>query len=62
MRFFAEECDNLAGFQVLVDAGTGFGGLTAKLVDLLADDYRYLHAGIYIVGYKANMAKITKCF
>ena len=56
MRFFAEECDNLAGFQVLADAGTGFGGLTAKLVDLLADDYRYLHAGIYTVSYKANMA------
>jgi len=39
LRFFAEECDNLAGFQVLADAGTGFGGLNAKLVDLLADDY-----------------------
>ena len=62
MRFFAEECDNLAGFQVLADAGTGFGGLNAKLVDLLADDYRYLHAGIYTVGFRATMANITKYF
>lgn len=39
VRGFAEECDNLEGFQLLADCADGFGGLSTSLTQLLADDY-----------------------
>ena len=39
LRFFAEECDNLQGFQLLYDSHDAFAGLSASLVNHLADDY-----------------------
>jgi len=39
LRFFAEECDNLGGFQVVADYQDGFGGVSASLLDLLQDEY-----------------------
>lgn len=39
VRFFAEECDKLQAFQMLNDNFDAFGGLSASLVDMLADEY-----------------------
>ena len=39
IRFFAEECDFLSGFQILTDCVDGFGGVNSDLLDLLSDDY-----------------------
>ena len=39
LRSFAEEADNLQGFQVLSDNFDAFGGLGGSLVELLADEY-----------------------
>jgi len=40
VRGFAEECDNLEGFQLIADITDGFGGLSTSLIQLLSDDYR----------------------
>eukprot|EP00891_Asterochloris_glomerata_P007534 jgi/Astpho2/7534/fgenesh1_pg.00114_%23_113_t len=39
VRFWAEECDTLQGFQCFVDDQTGFGRLAADLLPDLRDDY-----------------------
>ncbi|XP_022105673.1 protein misato homolog 1-like [Acanthaster planci] len=48
LHFFVEECDQLQGFQVLVDFYDGFGGLGSSLVENLADEYK--GKGIMAVG------------
>ncbi|NXN99320.1 MSTO1 protein, partial [Rhinopomastus cyanomelas] len=39
LRFYAEECDFLQGFQVLCDLHSGFSGVGAKATELLHDEY-----------------------
>lgn len=39
MRFFAEECDNLATVQVFADMQDGFGGLSCSLLRALREEY-----------------------
>ena len=39
VRWYAEECDVLGGFQLVSDNHDGFGGLSAKIAELLADEY-----------------------
>ena len=39
LHYFVEECDSLQGFQVMVDAGDGFGGLGADWLENLSDEY-----------------------
>ena len=39
VRWYAEECDVLGGFQLISDNHDGFGGLSAKIAELLADEY-----------------------
>ncbi|XP_010135594.1 PREDICTED: protein misato homolog 1, partial [Buceros rhinoceros silvestris] len=39
LHFYAEECDNLQGFQVLCDLHDGFSGVGAKVTELLYDEY-----------------------
>ncbi|XP_065912037.1 protein misato homolog 1-like isoform X2 [Dysidea avara] len=40
LHFFSEECDNLQGFQLLVDMQDGFGGMAAEIaVHLLQELY-----------------------
>ncbi|XP_075301323.1 protein misato homolog 1 isoform X2 [Opisthocomus hoazin] len=39
LRFYAEECDQLQGFQVLCDLHNGFSGVGAKVTELLYDEY-----------------------
>ena len=39
MRHYAEECDNLGGFQLVCDWQDGFGGLSCDVVDLVSDEY-----------------------
>merc|ERR1719341_43045 len=39
LRFFAEECDDLHGFQVVADYHDGFGGMSSSVLDLLCDEY-----------------------
>ncbi|XP_058788776.1 protein misato [Phymastichus coffea] len=39
IRAYAEECNLMQGFQVLVDADDGFGGLAASLIQYLKDEY-----------------------
>ena len=38
-RRFLEECDTLAGFHLLVDANSGFGGMGKALLTRIRDDY-----------------------
>ncbi|XP_014666318.1 PREDICTED: protein misato homolog 1-like [Priapulus caudatus] len=39
LHFFAEECDNLHGFQILVDYYNGFGGLGSEMTEMIQDEY-----------------------
>lgn len=39
IRNYAEECDNLGGFQLISDYQDGFGGMSSCIVDLLSDEY-----------------------
>ncbi|KAJ3178264.1 Protein misato 1 [Gaertneriomyces sp. JEL0708] len=39
IRFFAEECDSLQGFNVLADALDGFSGIGASLLELINDEF-----------------------
>jgi hypothetical protein len=39
VRFWAEECDTLRGFQLSADDLGGFGGLAAAAVEELRDEY-----------------------
>ena len=39
IRHYAEECDNLGGFQVVSDCDDGWGGVSSRLVELLSDEY-----------------------
>ncbi|XP_033750191.1 protein misato homolog 1-like [Pecten maximus] len=39
LHFFIEECDHLQGFQVLLDAFDGFGGLGSNILQHLEDEY-----------------------
>ncbi|CAB3388170.1 Hypothetical predicted protein [Cloeon dipterum] len=39
IRRYAEECDNLQGFQVIADAINAFGGLACSATQFLADEY-----------------------
>ncbi|XP_069796670.1 protein misato homolog 1 [Narcine bancroftii] len=40
LHFYTEECDYLQGFHVLCDLQDGFSGLSAKVVEMLQDEYR----------------------
>ncbi|KAJ3165670.1 Protein misato 1 [Geranomyces variabilis] len=39
MRFFVEESDSLQGFNLVADATDGFAGITASLLEYIADDF-----------------------
>lgn len=39
LRFYIEECDNIQGFHVLMDAHNGFSGLSSKCLEYLNDEY-----------------------
>ncbi|OQV15376.1 Protein misato-like protein 1 [Hypsibius exemplaris] len=39
IRYFVEECENMQGFQVLMDGHDGFAGLGTAVLDHLADEY-----------------------
>jgi len=39
VRFFAEESDSLRGFHLLCDNQSGFGGLSVRVAEMLAEDY-----------------------
>ncbi|KAI9280611.1 tubulin domain-containing protein [Umbelopsis sp. AD052] len=38
-RFFAEECDQLQGFQIMTSVHDGFGGFTCGLLENIRDEY-----------------------
>ncbi|XP_014224508.1 protein misato [Trichogramma pretiosum] len=39
IRNYVEECNMMQGFQVLMDADNGFGGLSAACIEYLRDEY-----------------------
>lgn len=39
VRFYAEECDHMQGFNLLTDINNGFGGLSSGFLDYLSDEY-----------------------
>ncbi|XP_050045473.2 protein misato homolog 1 [Dermacentor andersoni] len=39
VRWFAEDCDSLQAFNILLDGHDGFTGLTSSLLEILHDDY-----------------------
>lgn len=39
IRYWAEECDSLGGFRVLCDDSSGFGGVCARALEDIRDDY-----------------------
>ncbi|XP_065285864.1 protein misato homolog 1 isoform X2 [Dermacentor albipictus] len=39
VRWFAEDCDSLQAFNILLDGHNGFTGLTSSLLEILHDDY-----------------------
>ncbi len=40
LRQFSEECDRLQGFQFMVDAYNGFGGISSKCFDIVKEEFR----------------------
>ncbi|XP_059490557.1 protein misato homolog 1 [Neocloeon triangulifer] len=51
IRRYAEESDNLQGFQVLVDSVNAFGGLASAATQFLADDYSSKSIFTFPVGH-----------
>lgn len=39
LRFFAEECDHMQGFQFLVDDSCGFASIAGDFLEILVDEY-----------------------
>lgn len=39
IRFFAEECDFLQGFQIVLDSENSFGGYASETARFLADEF-----------------------
>ena len=39
VRYWAEDCDTLGGFRVLCDDSSGFGGVCARALEDIRDDY-----------------------
>ncbi|XP_046455765.1 protein misato homolog 1-like [Daphnia pulex] len=39
IRFFIEECDYFQGFNILLDADNGYGGVTSQLLELINQEY-----------------------
>ena len=39
LHFFAEECDHLQGFHLLVDHDTGFGAVGSHFAQEIADEF-----------------------
>lgn len=39
LRFYIEECDNIQGFHVLMDAHNGFSGMSSKCLEYIKDEY-----------------------
>lgn len=55
-RWFAEDCDALQAFNVLLDGHNGFTGLTSSLLEVLQDDYpnkAFLCWPLYQPSYKS---------
>jgi hypothetical protein len=47
VHFFTEECDNLQGFQLLVDVFDGFGGLAASVLEDIRDDFPNKYVALF---------------
>lgn len=50
LHFFAEECDNLEGFNLMVDTYNAFGGLASSFLADILDDYSKKAVVIYSVS------------
>ncbi|KAI8988227.1 tubulin domain-containing protein [Mycotypha africana] len=53
-RFFVEECDNLQGFQMMVDVDDGFGGFSESLLHDIRDEFA--KAPIFLYGLSDSRA------
>ena len=52
IRFFAEECDYLRGFHLLLDSDSAFGGLGVKVSEMLGEDYSSKN----VIGFPVNQS------
>jgi hypothetical protein len=39
IRYFAEECDTVAGFHVHVDVDSGFAGIAYQILNWIREEY-----------------------
>eukprot|EP00727_Mastigamoeba_balamuthi_P008840 m51a1_g4579 hypothetical protein (482) ;mRNA; f:168673-170681 len=61
VRFFAEECDHVVGFQCIADADTGFAGLGSFMLEQIRDEYErkpIITYGVTTVRHTERTAKM----
>ncbi|KAK7367506.1 hypothetical protein VNO80_09518 [Phaseolus coccineus] len=49
LRFFVEECDNIQGFQFIVDDSGGFSAVAAEFLENIVDEYTNIPVLLYAV-------------
>ena len=54
VRYWAEDCDTLGGFRVLCDDSSGFGGVCARALEDIRDDYDNRAVCVFSVRPPAN--------
>lgn len=54
VRYWAEDCDTLGGFRVLCDDSSGFGGVCARALEDIRDDYDNRTVCVFSVRPPAN--------
>eukprot|EP00898_Chlorokybus_atmophyticus_P008192 jgi/Chlat1/8374/Chrsp80S00638 len=52
LRFFAEECDHLQGFQCWVESNSGFAGVASEVLQEVRDEYR--SAAVLVYGVRPH--------
>ncbi|XP_002127435.2 protein misato homolog 1 [Ciona intestinalis] len=60
VRVYAEECDNMQGFQVFSDVNNGFGGVLTSLMEYLSDEFRGKGLVVYPMLPVRNQKTATK--
>jgi hypothetical protein len=57
LRFFAEECDHMQGFQFLVDDSCGFASIAGDFLEILVDEYVHTPVVLYTTRDPSSFTK-----
>ncbi|XP_057449490.1 uncharacterized protein LOC130740806 isoform X2 [Lotus japonicus] len=60
LRFFVEECDNIQGFQFVVDDSGGFSAVAAEFLENIADEYPNTPVLLYAVQGSSSHKSLSR--